>query len=165
MPIYIMELPKIPPNEIYKICFLNESGIYKTLVFSGNSISDSQNNKIFSEDNIPIHSEHQIHRDDSIYNIKKKIIHALGMNDICYEEIYMFINTLEKFNPMDIFQAITKGETISFTTEQLKQFLINVHFSIDEIDAAILQIKDTENVTYDDLKAYLAQKSQNRMSS
>ena len=82
MAIYIMEPPKIPTSEIYKICLLNASGnISKIIVFSGNNIINKNNSELFSEPelkeyeekNIPIiHSDHQIHKDDSIYNIKKK---------------------------------------------------------------------------------------------
>jgi len=61
MDIYIMEVPKIPTDEIYKTYFLNASGnISKIIVFSGNNIINKNNSELFSEAELKEYDEKNI---------------------------------------------------------------------------------------------------------
>lgn len=166
-----MELPKIPINDIYKVCILNDvNDVSHIIVFSGNTLTDEQLNEIFSETELNeyrdkiIYSEFQIHKDDSIYHIKKKIIHALGINNVCYEEIYMFINSAEEISLMNLYQSITKGETRPFLIEHLTQLFINLNITGKDADNYLLEMMNKDNIVYDDLVKILGSKKQYNMS-
>ena len=102
----------IPKKEKYTLCILDSKGNPKNFIVFGASsqVMDEEEIKIslFSNDEErkildtiepqPTfhYSSQQIHIDDSIRTIKKKIIHELGSNNVCYEEIYLFSNIQKK---------------------------------------------------------------------
>jgi hypothetical protein len=128
----------IPLSDIYRIHLLDNQGKIKTIyVFSGGArdlqtvFSESEINEINTKAIEVVFSTQQIHKDDSIRIIKKKIINEIGEQELCYDEIYFFANVLESINPMSLYQLITQNETRNITHEHLTQLLINMNINDD----------------------------------
>lgn len=115
-----------PVKSIYTLCFLDSHGSPTQFIVLGgispHMTDDEIKLQIFSDDQERLaltliqpsptfrQSSQQIHLDDSIRTIKKKIIHELGANNICYEEIYLFSNHNEKVPLLPAYQQITKRQ-------------------------------------------------------
>jgi hypothetical protein len=134
----------IPTEDIYKVVELNAQGtIHQIIVFGRNTIDESNKETVFSKseldaiarDNpILIYSEQQIHKDDSLRIIKKKISNEL--DTITYDEMYLFVHVLHKPHWITFYQELTRGDS-QLTHPMLKQFLTNIPmFSsiIEELD-------------------------------
>ena len=88
----------------------------------------------------------RLHLDDTIENIKKKILlHLQNELNISFDEIYCFIRQYEKFNAIALYQNLTQNEKLELTKDRLKQFLYNV----PEID--IESLEDKPIYTYADV--------------
>ena len=118
---------EIPKKLIYKVHILDENGTTnKIIIFQGNKdyqfIFNDQQILENKQNNIEIiKSEQHIHNDDSIRVIKKKIINELGMNNIAYEEIYLFVNSIKNINFQQAYKTITNNNKILFTKNMLGQ--------------------------------------------
>jgi hypothetical protein len=146
-----MESPKIvlPKDKIFKVHFLNSNGNTKQIyVFSKNIKTDifSESEwKEIQEKKIEVkYCESQIHKDDSVRIIKKKIIHEYGINKVSYDEMYLFLNNKININVMQLYQSITNNESSPFTYEKMKQLYLNIN-----INPSSIEIK--ESYSYDDL--------------
>ena len=111
----------------YTFCVLDSHGAPKQFIVCGGTnpqmADDEIKLQLFSDDQqrlmldtiqpLPTfhQSSQQIHPDDSIRTIKKKLIHELGSNNVCYEEIYLFSNHPEKIPLLAAYQQITEKET------------------------------------------------------
>jgi len=150
----------IPPNEIFKIFNLDSNGAVKTIyIFCGGN-SAYNLNELFSEIELTefkvnntqlIFSKQQIHKDDSIRILKKKIIQEFGIDTISYNEIYMFSIIEEKIKLYLAYQEITNNEHIKLDHNMLGQLLLNVNVNADLIDT----IEKKANYNYDDLMKYI----------
>ena len=167
-------------SSTYTFCILDSHGAPKQfIVCNGTSpqmTDDEIKLQLFSDDQqrlmldtiqpLPTfhQSSQQIHPDDSIRTIKKKLIHELGSNNVCYEEIYLFSNHPEKIPLLAAYQQITEKETaklgkgasrlerqlvelenISSQLDKrtLGQFLFNVKQKDDQLeDKTIYQYED-----------------------
>jgi len=134
----ISETIEIPESQKYILCLLNSQGKpTKYIVFNGNStpITEEQiKQKLFSKDGerqnfdaiVPQPEFHitaqQIHKDDTIRTIKKKIIHELGKNNVCYEELYLFGQQYLTVDPVKVIDQ-QKG---LFNGKLMSQFAINI---------------------------------------
>jgi len=144
----------IPKEDIYKIYSLNSSGeVDKIYVFSRGNIVDvfsEESLDIFKSKNIEIvYSKNQIHKDDSIRVIKKKILLELGANNNSYEELYLFVNILENIDVLKLYQTLTNNEKSSLTKVQLNQVFSN--FNITNVN-----IDDKEIYSYNDFSSYFS---------
>jgi hypothetical protein len=74
-----------------------------------------------------IHSNGLIHKDDSISTIKKKIINEIGLNEISYDEIYLFVNTQQMMNPINIYKSVTKNDENPMNDEKIQQLFLNMN--------------------------------------
>ena len=106
-------------------------------------------NKVFSKEeiknikdkNIPIEFiDYKIYIDDSIEDIKKKIILAYEKR-ISFNSIYLFGLQEEKLNPVKVYQNLTQNEKLELTKERLAQFLLN----FTNIDINVLDEKPVYN--------------------
>ena len=141
----------IPENTKYTLCFLDSNGLPKQfIVFGGTSKPMSEDEikvHLFSDDKqraeIDLlgshptfhHSSQQIHPDDSIRTIKKKIIHEIGSNELCYEEIYLFSTKKEKIPLLSAYQQMNnQTPTIKAQTrlERQLQELENISNNLDK---------------------------------
>jgi hypothetical protein len=129
----------IPVSDIYRIHLLDNQGKIKRIyVFGGGEqrmqtiFSESELNEINSKAIEVVFSVQQIHKDDSIRIIKKKIIQEIGLQELCYDEIYLFANVLESVNTMTLYQLVTQNETRMITYDHMKQLLLNMNIT-DEL--------------------------------
>ena len=160
-------------SNIFKLCYTTELLVKRIYVFIGSRIKllssdyeiseldnlykSSPTNQIFddifslqeqqyiADNNVDIiFCNEQIHLDDTIETIKKKLLKELYAGDILtsYEELYMFYKTTQPFNPEHIYQNLTQNKKIELTKERLIQFLLNID-TIDTIDTTE-QIKKTQ---------------------
>jgi hypothetical protein len=177
----------IPKKEKYTLCILDSKGNPKNFIVFGASsqVMDEEEIKIslFSNDEErkildtiepqPTfhYSSQQIHIDDSIRTIKKKIIHELGSNNVCYEEIYLFSNIQKKIKILNAYQEITQqsfNKPISRIEKELQeieniynemnkktlgQFLLNLKVSNDIVEQ--LENLESNVVTYEDILKFL----------
>jgi hypothetical protein len=154
-----MENPKIniPLDEIFKVFLLDSnSKIKKIIVFSGNENPNIKNSELFSDNELNdihndnpqiIYSKQLLHYDDSIINVKTKIINDLGTHTMSYYEMYMFSIIKEKINLLNFYNEITKSNEIKFTQDMLNQLFINL-----DIDNSIInEIPSKDNYDYEDL--------------
>ena len=104
--------------EIYKVHILDNTGnTNKILIFSGNTdLETIETQNIFSNEEreyiqnkqiVPIFLNSQIHPDDSIRVIKKKIIMALESN-LSYDELYLFSHIQTQLDARSIYDSIYK---------------------------------------------------------
>ena len=117
----------IPMDDIYKICFLDSNGKpIKIIVFNGQTDEISKDHDIFSEEEkveMAIDqpeittSKQQIHKDDSIRIIKKKIIKELGLNNISYDELYLFSKRKDRLHLLNAFLEMTNQGEIEFNKQ------------------------------------------------
>ena len=149
-------------TEIFKVCQLNKDSIEKMLIFFGeHDLNDGKKKidieelyklepenpvfkKIFTKEendnikkeNISIEFiEYKIYMDDSIEDIKKKIILAYE-KQISFDSIYLFGLQEEKLNLVKVYQNLTQNEKLDLTRERLTQFLLNFddHINIDVLE-------------------------------
>lgn len=153
-------------SQIFKVYFLDSDGNKSRLVIFGNS-SELSMDKIFSESEkksleeekiTPEYSAQQIHKDDSIRAVKKKIIKEYGTNLLSYEEIYMFSKSKMNINLWNIYQEITP-----LTSSMIGQLLVNINLPVNKIDelTGIIEEKTNDNISYDDLLRLNIDKEEN----
>lgn len=145
---------EIPKKLIYKVHILDENGnTNKIIIFQGNRdyqfiFNDEQmlENK---KNNIEIvKSEQHIHTDDSIHVIKKKIVNELGINNIAYEELYLFVDSIQKINFQQTYKTITNNNKTLFKKNMLGQFLMNIKAPLELAEKLNT---NNEYYTYQDL--------------
>ena len=140
-------------NELYspyKIhCFDANGKIKRIYVFVGEDPDDE--NQSFSDDESieKIVVQQQIHPDDSIRVIKNKIIHAIGENNVSYNELYMFITVQKQINILDLYQKYTQNDRIEFTREHVIQLLQNMNYDDSIIET--IRANEKTHYFYDDL--------------
>ena len=152
-----------PPNaslsDIIKVCMVDSTGKKtKIFVFGNNATNGYTKEELFSDleltefelDNTDIRfSTQQIHIDDSIRTIKKKLIIELGTQTVCYDEMYMFsiietkVDSLSTYLQLvdDIEQPITKpvfGQLIMnlenpYSTSKCKEKDLQNHYYYHDI--------------------------------
>ena len=150
----------IPITDIYKLHILGSHGqINRIHIFSGKLKTESLKQSIFSENELreidahktPLYySELLIHKDDSISNIKYKLINEILRNSqinvkISYDELYLFAKISEQVHCINIYEEITQNNTVLFTKDMLSHYLLNINQYKNNTN----QINET--VSYEDL--------------
>ena len=165
-------------SEIFKVIHLNGENIERVFVFFGKpELNDGDNdvdpyqlyslepdnpvfNNVFNETEkneiekhkIPLEFiPYKIHIDDSIDDIKRKIILTF-QKKISFGEIYLFTTQKKKFNPVKIYQALTQDNKEDLTNKILIQFLLNFKtIDIKDIeDKPIYSFEDILNINFND---------------
>jgi hypothetical protein len=135
------------PYEIH--CLDTYGKIKRKYVFVGDSIENFSNDE--SIETIVVRQ--QIHPDDSIRVIKNKIIHAIGENNVSYNELFMYVTVEKHIQILELYQKSTQKDRIEFTREHVIQLLKNMRY-----DNAIIESITTSEKThyfYDDLIEYI----------
>ena len=145
-------------DNIYKVCYLTDE-IKKIMVFNGKSSlnKSKHDNKFLSgyfdqeeidgiiKDKIVVEFvDYTIHFDDTIEDVKKKIILAFN-KDISYDEIYLYYIEKEQLVTNVVFNSLTLDKEIEISKEILAQFLLNF------VDVDIDTIEVKEIYTYNDI--------------
>jgi len=172
----------IPPKKTtYTFCILDSHGAPKQFILCGGTTPQMADDEIklqlFSDDQQRLmldtflppptfhQSSQQIHPDDSIRTIKKKLIHELGSNNVCYEEIYLFSNHPEKIPLLAAYQQITEKEPAKLGkgATRLERQLVELENISTELDKRTLgqflfnlkqnddQLEDKTFYQYEDL--------------
>jgi hypothetical protein len=128
--------------EIYKVCILDNVGKpSKIYVFTGNDVQNIENPKIFNTNEREyILSEKieytfltsQIHKDDTIRIIKKKILQAIDTS-VSYEELYLFSSILRRESFSKIFENIYKYGREYIDPKKFSQLLVNLSVQNPEV--------------------------------
>jgi len=145
---------------VYKIYLLDSTGKESRLfVFQGqrqipfDEFSDIDKQILRENNIIPQYSSQQIHPDDSIRAIKKKIVYEYGQNLVSYDELYMFSSVKKTFHLFKAYIDMTNNETLPLTLPMIYQLLVNLNIpaeKMSEIQEKLDQ-KNTGSYTYDDL--------------
>ena len=110
---------------MFKFCYLNGEKIEQIYVFS----KEKEPNILFEDaafQDIPITIiPHQIHLDDSIETIKKKMIHHIDPIRT-FDELYLFAKKNEQLHANIIYKQLTKNGKIDLTHNKLSSFLHNI---------------------------------------
>jgi hypothetical protein len=157
-------------SQNYKICILDENGLPKyyllfvtdkivsntsglnTSGLESSSISVSpkeffsnvewdyiQEKKI--EDNIFICNSFQIHSDDSVQILKKKIKKELQnyrvFDEISDHDMYLFVTAFKTFQPLSIYKRLTKQDSVYLTKPMLNQFMMN-YYGLESVEPDFL---------------------------
>ena len=151
---------KIPNEQLFKIHYMDSSKhVNKIITFSGNGEQHTLND-IFSEQTISsielnnvdtIFSSQQIHKDDTIRNLKKKIISEIGTNVISYPEIYLYAKIKMDLSLFEMYSLITDNNKHTLDSDMLGQLLTNYDINLNIIKD--IPIQDT--YSYNDLLKYL----------
>ena len=151
-------------QNIYKICCLKDNIIIKIIVFNGDdkykdenvidiiskqpelyeNVFNSEELENIKTNNIPIFfSKYLIYQDDTIDNIKKKILYT---NLISFEEQYLFAHFKTSINIYNIYNILTQKNQFNLTRNLIIDFLININKT-----ELIKDLPDKEKYVYDDL--------------
>jgi len=130
-------------NNVYKVHVFDSTGnITKIYIFCAKAKTQANLKELFSDIELSLHelnhveyifSDQLIHPDDSIRILKKKIIAEIGIDTIAYEELYIFGFMKTRIDMKDIYQKITKNETLEISKEQFQQIAINVNADLTTV--------------------------------
>ena len=124
--------------DFYRVCVLDKEGEIESIYYY-NGEGDSG-----SDDLLKL----QIHDDDTVNTIKKKILHGLFENgvNISYDEIYLFIKTNVYESPKQLFDSVYKqGDFID--SPIFKQFAKNLGYNILDSDKSKYSYQDILDLT------------------
>ena len=135
----------IPMGQVYKTHILNEMGdVDRVFVFCANFYTSDHLSTIFSETELIHYKENDvnivfsarlIHKDDTIHEIKQKIVaelidfqmnHDKSKYNISVDELYLFGNTTKDLDMVKFFQDVTEDEKIPLSKERFFQYLTNI---------------------------------------
>jgi hypothetical protein len=157
-------LQGLSKNDFMKIYLLNENGKSNRVIVFGISNAPENINELFSDHEIMeiqtnsievVYTSSQIHKDDSIRNIKKKIIQEIGEQKVCYDELYLFTNIIESVQVINLYQILTNKDEIPLTVEKVKQLLKNMNMDSVELFERLdkveyLSFEDFSKIIYSD---------------
>ena len=127
---------------------------------NGNPIFTADEMKNIQDNNIPVDiiSSTQLHGDDTIGMIKKKIISALQL-ELSTKELYLFGITTEKLNSTTLYKQLTHNETIPLSNELICKLLLNIvedGCSKNEVQTTCPDLgKEDGDISYDDFLSIL----------
>ena len=137
-------------NELFKDDSANDAFIDKNTglhIFSDVELELIKTNKTEVE-----FVEEFLHIDDSIERIKLKMVQAF-LNTFSLDEIYLFCDVKEKYNPVYVYNSLTQNNKMSLTYDILNKFITNIKLreNGEPLDFVISDAKQTYN--YEDILA------------
>lgn len=144
----------IRKDDIYKFYVLDSTGKpIRVIIFRGKYTPPdlevfSEIEKIQLDIDQPqiVYSTQQIHKDDSIRSIKKKLLIELGENMVSYDELYLFSKQKDNLHLLRAYQEMTNHDKNEFTKPMAGQFLMNMQI-LDKATVEALNHKE-DDVTY-----------------
>ena len=146
-------------SNIYKVITLGNNGIKNVYIFNGyNYKTKKKINNTDSEDKffrqnrgkVNIIKDVFINDDDTIYELKRKIIHYCYDDKLSMEELYLCNRTKNIVTSYIAYQKLTKNGQYKITETVLKDYFKNIVKS-EEDDYDSLEIEDKNNYSYIDL--------------
>jgi hypothetical protein len=107
------------------------------------SLIEKQNINIIFSDDI-------IYLDDTISDVKLKIIRSIPTKEISYKELYLFGEVKKKLFSVQVYENLTQNKKINITKNILDQFLRNIILN-EEKEFVTFDIPEKENYNYDDI--------------
>jgi len=107
------------------------------------SLIESQNINIIFSDDI-------IYLDDTISDVKLKIIRAMPRKELSYKELYLFGEVKKKLFSIQVYENLSQNKKINITKNILSQFLRNIVLN-EEKEVIKFDIPDKEIYNYDDI--------------
>ena len=145
----------VPLNDIIKVCIVDSAGKKSKMFVFGNSDTNRYTKEeLFSDleltefelDNTDIRfSNQQIHIDDSIRTIKKKLIIELGTQTVCYDEMYMFSIIETKVDSLSTYLQLVDDIEQPITKQIFGQLLMNLE---NPYSTSKCKEKDAQNHYY-----------------
>jgi len=114
---------------VYKVCYLKKDGVHRTYQFSGKSTdNDSKDNDL----NVKVVKQ-QIYLDDTILDIKLKVMEELKLDDIfvTVNEMYMFNQAQVMLNADIVYEVIKKKGCLKCFLDNLTQVNTNEPFQYE----------------------------------
>jgi hypothetical protein len=148
----------LPSIEELNKNYNNFSTFSKSSVYSehfSNDFNQNDLNTFQTTSGIIIFIDEVINYDDTIETVKLKFIANYNNNvnedeKICFEELYMYGLTEDKFDSQDLFNTLTNNNKIELTHSNIIKYLANIYEN--EIILTSLQSKQVkETYSYDDL--------------
>jgi hypothetical protein len=106
------------------------------------SLIESQHINIIFSDDI-------IYLDDTISDVKLKIIRAMPRKELTYKELYLFGEVKKKLYSVQVYENLSQNKKVNITKNILSQFLRNIVLN-EEKEFIKFDIPDKENYNYDD---------------
>jgi hypothetical protein len=135
----------IPTSDLYKVHILNEEGnVNQIYLFCGGLCSLEDTKAIFSEVEMAFYKRHDvemiisdqlIHADDTIRDIKHKIVNEVidfqkkskaKQFALSVEELYLFGLSKKEIDMVKLYQKITENDTKKLTKEKFFQYATNI---------------------------------------
>lgn len=128
----------------YKVKFINNNGIYRTVIICDKiTQTNLEDSKQIKEDNYE-YSNNSIYLDDTIENIKYKIVKSIGI-DISVDELYIFATRKVTYTTKELYDILSQNQQLPISQAKYLNYLSN--FSEINIDA----IEKKDVYTYDDI--------------
>jgi hypothetical protein len=157
---------------VYKVAYAKQHVVEKLYVFIGSRLIDKEdidiqtlfnlepNNALFdgvfdeseidaiAKDNTEVlFVNAEIHSDDTIETVKKKIIISAPELEIAYAGLYLFCKGEQELDAPGVYQMLTQDGRLELSKERLFDFLLNIQ------DASIDQLPEKDVYDYDDILA------------
>lgn len=125
------------------------------------SIFNDLDKKYINDFDIKIHFiDDNILLDDTIQNIKFKFIkYYKNIKPISFEELYLYSQTINKYDPVFIYNLLSNHNTIKITEENLKIHLLNINeqnyiYNKLKNDSSIYTYDDFDNIDLDNIHIF-----------
>jgi len=107
------------------------------------SLIEKQNINIIFSDDI-------IYLDDTISDVKLKIIRSIPTKELSYKELYLFGEVKKKLSSIQVYENLSQNKKINITKNILDQFLRNIILN-EEKEFVKFDIPEKEIYNYDDI--------------
>ena len=107
------------------------------------SLIEKQNINIIFSDDI-------IYLDDTISDVKLKIIRSITTKELSYKELYLFSEVKKQLSSVQVYENLSQNKKINITKNILDQFLRNIILN-EEKDFVQFDIPEKEIYNYDDI--------------
>ena len=150
-------------SNIYKVITLDKDSIKNIYIFKGydykgkEDIKNTEEEKKFIRENektqkVKIIDDVFIYDDDSIYEIKRKIVKYCFNNEKCMEELYLCCRTKNVVSSYDAYQKLTKNGQYKLTYDVLCDYFKNiVNDESGPLDIKTINIEEKETYSYIDI--------------
>lgn len=159
-------------SSVYKVAYTVNNKVSQVLVFIGSRLvgkpemdterlfelepqnqlfqgvfSDLELEQIADDGSKIVFVDGEIHPDDTVETVKKKIISASPDINAIYSGTYLFAKGEEELDAATVFQTLTQDGKLDLTRERLVDFLLNID------DANVNELEVKEVYSYDDIIA------------
>ena len=129
---------------LYKVKFINNTGVYRTLISADKNTQLEIKKTKQLQDEKTEYSKDIIYLDDTIENIKYKIIKNIDI-ELSVDELYLFAFRKIKYTSKELYDILSQNQQLPISKAKYFNYLSN----FKEIDLSLIDEKD--EYTYDDI--------------